>query len=191
MPIQSIKSGTLSRSTAVGNAIILPGDFESIATVTLSSASSSIVSLTSIPQTFTHLQIRHLARSTRASGVDDMSIKINGSANAGAIHNLNGNGATVSAFAFTIYTPAISYYPTAATTASVFSGGIIDILDYKDTNKYKTVRTITGFDANGSGYISLVSNLALTTSAVTSIDFTMNNGDFAQYSSFALYGIRG
>jgi hypothetical protein len=36
-------------------------------------------------------------------------------------------------------------------TASVYSAGVIDILDYANTNKYKTMRILDGTDANGSG----------------------------------------
>ena len=74
--------------------------------------------------------------------------------------------------------------------ANIFGTGIIDILDYADTSKYKTVRTLFGYDANGSGYIAFSSNLWQSTSAITSITMTPVNG-IAEYSSFALYGIKG
>jgi predicted patatin/cPLA2 family phospholipase len=77
-------------------------------------------------------------------------------------------------------------------TASTFGAGVIDILDYADTNKFKTTRTLNGVSSNASSaidYIFLVSGLWRSTSAITSITLTGNN--FAQYSHFALYGIKG
>ena len=165
--------------------------FESIATVTVGAGGSSSITFSSIPSTYKHLQIRAIARSARASGLDDMSIKVNSSSSTGASHILYGNGSSAAAAGYTGYIPFVSYFPTAGTTASVFSAIIIDILDYTDTNKNKTLRTLTGFDANGSGDISLNSNLALDTTAISSIVLSMNNGNMVQYSHFALYGIKG
>jgi len=80
----------------------------------------------------------------------------------------------------------------SSATASVFAGGIIDVLDYADVNKYKTVRNLLGYDANGSGYVGLFSGNWRSTSAVTSITLGSTNGSgFLQNSQFALYGIKG
>jgi hypothetical protein len=67
---------------------------------------------------------------------------------------------------------------------------ICDVLDYANTNKFKTLRSLTGNDRNGSGSIWLDSGLWRSTSAITSIKFTTGTA-FAQYSQFALYGIKG
>ena len=77
--------------------------------------------------------------------------------------------------------------------ASMYSSIIIDILDYADTNKYKTIRALSGGDRNGSGFIELVSSLKDTTSAVTSVALIETDPSYVltQYSHFALYGIKG
>jgi hypothetical protein len=77
----------------------------------------------------------------------------------------------------------------ASSTASVFGGIVIDILDYANTNKYKTMRTLSGYDANGSGNVGLFSGLWMNTAAVTSINLLTFYDQYATYSSFALYGI--
>jgi len=178
-------------SFLAGNPAVTFTSYESIATVTVGSGGAADVTFSSIPSTYKHLQIRAIARSTRASGVDDMSIKVNGSSSNGSSHILYGTGSSASAAGYTGYIPFVSYFPTAGTGSNVFSAIVIDILDYTDTNKYKTLRTFTGFDNNGSGYISLNSNLALDTTAISSIVFLMNNGNIVEYSQFALYGIKG
>ena len=69
---------------------------------------------------------------------------------------------------------------------------IVDVLDYANTNKFKTIRNLEGFDVNGSGgLVALTSGLYRSTSAITSIKLTPNAGNYAQYSHFALYGIKG
>jgi hypothetical protein len=76
--------------------------------------------------------------------------------------------------------------------ANVFGTFIIDILDYANTSKYKTQRGLGGADLNGSGYISFNSGNWRNTNAITSISLTpLYGSQFAQYSSFALYGIKG
>jgi hypothetical protein len=67
----------------------------------------------------------------------------------------------------------------------------MDIVDYTNTNKYKTSRAFAGFDANGSGMLAVTSGLWMSTTAINSITFTSDaSGNFAQYSSFALYGVK-
>ncbi len=190
MPIQSIKSGTLSRSTAVGNAIILPGDFESIATVSLSSSAAN-VEFTSIPATFTHLQVRALTRETSGSFPGFSYLQVNSdTGNNYSQHALYGNG--TSALVGATSTASIIYSgPVGGTTTSTFGGMVIDILDYANTNKYKTLRGLSGADNNGSGEIRFWSGLWQSTNAITSIKLFGNNGNWQQYSHFALYGIRG
>ena len=97
-----------------------------------------------------------------------------------------GQGVASTAQIFTLW------ITTANSGANMFGSGVIDILDYANTNKYKTVRTLSGDDKNGSGYVVFGSGLWQNTNAVSTITLT-NHGatNFQQYSSFALYGIKG
>ena len=171
------------------------GDYQSISTVTLSSNTSSI-NFTSIPNTYKHLQIRGIARSTRSNSNNNIYIGLNGdttTANYNA-HWLGGDGASASGNQLSGVTGMGSIYSinvAATSTASVFGGVVIDILDYANTNKYKTMRTLSGYDANGSGNVGLFSGLWLNTAAVTSINLLTFYDQYATYSSFALYGIKG
>jgi hypothetical protein len=82
-------------------------------------------------------------------------------------------------------------YFDSVSAANTFSELIIDILDYTNTNKYKTVRTLYGFDSNGAGYVGLNSTLVPQTAATNQIDIGELTANFGQYTSFALYGIKG
>lgn len=173
------------------------GDYESIATVTVGSGGASSVVFSSIPSTYKHLQIRYISRtaSTNANPEGDLLL-VYGDPHAGNgySHLLYGTGSTAAATnsGASSYSQYASYTTTASQTSSVFAAGILDVLDYSNTNKLKTWRTLGGWDANGSGFISLSSGIHNDTNAITSIGFGMNSGaNFAQYSSFALYGIKG
>jgi hypothetical protein len=75
--------------------------------------------------------------------------------------------------------------------SNVFTGGIISILDYADLNKYKTARSLSGFDNNGGGYSLVTSGSWRSTSSITSLTLTCSNSSvFTQYSQFALFGER-
>jgi hypothetical protein len=67
---------------------------------------------------------------------------------------------------------------------------IIDILDYKNTNKYKVVLTFAGLDNNGSGESGLYSGMWMNTNAITSIKL-FDNVNYGEYTKAALYGIKG
>ena len=75
--------------------------------------------------------------------------------------------------------------------ADIFTGVVIDILDYTDTNKYTTTRNYCSFDRNGQGSFYFNSGHWRNTSAVTTVRLFAGNNNMAQYSSFALYGIKG
>lgn len=157
----------------------LPLSFESIATATVGSGGATDVTFSSIPQTYTHLQIRGILNG------GGTQIVVNGDTGANyRRHVLYGDGSSAASATATNFSIA-----TGSTSANIFGGNIIDILDYTNTNKYKTFRNLAGVDANGSGEAILHSGLWLSTSAITSIKF--QSGTIAQYSHLALYGIKG
>ena len=189
---------TITRYTDMlaGNAAFVDTSYESIATVTVGAGGTTAISFTSIPQTYTHLQIRGIGRSsTASSGIVPIYIQLNATGSNHVSHWMYGDGATATA---TNQSAANLMYAGYAgqntTTASSFGASVIDILDYTNTNKYKTVRTLAGTDLNGSGRVGLFSGAWFgSTNAITQIDLYINAGgdSFAQYSQFALYGIKG
>jgi len=177
----------------------LVGDFESIASFTTGAGNDASITFSSIPATYTHLQIRVTARGTVADTSDAAYVTFNSDTGTNyAGHYLNGNGTAAAAASVTSSAPAypmyVFFFPAANATASAFGVGVADILDYASTSKTKVLRSITGADSNGnnsSGRVYLQSVLWNSTSAITTIKLTPMNGSFAQYSHFALYGIKG
>ena len=176
-------------SSISGN--IATNSYESIATVTVGAGGSSSISFSSIPSTYKHLQIRLIAFEA-----NDKLIRIRANSDTGAnytYHALEGNGSSASASGGASKSALDFMYNYAASGYSANSPtvGIIDILDYQNTNKYKTVRSLGAIDYNGAGVIRLESGAWLSTSAISTITLdAYNAGTFAQYSSFALYGVK-
>jgi hypothetical protein len=169
------------------------GSFESIATYTVGGTAQDSIEFTSIPATFTHLQLRYIARTDRPSEPDDgFSIQFNGDTTAANYknHYLAGSGTLT----YGGNDPEINvpYVGATNSAASIFGIGICDILDYRNTNRNTTVRILGGHDRNGGGWVALNSGLWINTAAVTSLKIQTNAlGNFIQHSSFALYGIKG
>jgi hypothetical protein len=173
--------------------VALPSSFESISTVTVGSGGQATIDFTSIPGTYTHLQVRALTKT--ASSGDGIRLRFNSDSGSNySYHLLYGTGASAAVAAGTSQTIMPCGNSTySGTNASTFGANVIDILDYANTNKYKTVRSLAGYDLNGSGELRYSSGLWMSTSAVTSITFynASGAGDYQQYAHFALYGIKG
>lgn len=168
--------------------------YESIATVTVGAGGSSSISFTSIPSTFKHLQIRMLGRSSRSANEGYGVVRFNSDTGSNySYHSLEGNGSTAAAGGSgSVNYPTLIFFPAASRGASIFGGGVLDVLDYQNTNKNKTIRVLDGYDSNGAGYITFQSGAWYNTNAITSITITEFNGNnFVEYSQFALYGIKG
>jgi len=184
-PMLGIMASSISGSKAVTNS------YESIATAT-GTGSSGVITFSSIPSTYKHLEIRAIGRNTGASN-EAIYLRFNGDTGANySLHFLRGNGTDVVASAQINYNQAGLYWAMGMPFASnTFGPNVTSILDYADTNKYKTIRALDGFDGNGSGAIEIISGLWRSTSAITSITLTANSGvSFTQYTQFALYGIK-
>jgi hypothetical protein len=200
MAITSIKTGSSFTNLKkyndflAGNAPFNPADYESIATTTVGAGGSATITFSSIPSTYQHLQIRALTRGSQAGAANLWSVRFNSDTgnNYYGTHLVYGNGS--SAGVFVTSQADLMYWADlvgSSTSANIFATSVTDILDYANTNKNKTVRTLYGWDANGSGVIALASSLWMSTSAVNSITIFPQSGNFSQYSSLALYGIKG
>lgn len=157
------------------------GDFESIATVTLGAAGPTDFQFSSIPQTYKHLQLRVSCLPSTTQG----KINFNGDTTDANYygHAVYGNGSTAGA---TSNASPLVHLGGMSNTQPIAM--IFDILDYTNTNKYKTVRCLLGQDINGSGQLALLSVLWKNAAAITQMNLTTaawNTG------VMCLYGIKG
>jgi hypothetical protein len=198
-PILGARGGLAASAYGLFTLQAAPNSYESIATVTVGSGGQSSISFTSIPSTYKHLQIRGIAKTTFTSdpaGASPFTIGFNGNTTFTdyRTHQLLGDGSTAQA-----YTVQSSGWLAGvgnaqnANTANNFSVFVIDILDYTNTSKNKVIRSLFGNDRNGAGDVDFFSALWINTAAITTIttQFPQSPRSFAQYSSFALYGIKG
>lgn len=189
---------TNSSSTSVvanwfGNQFVqLPANsFDSIATTTVGSGGASTVTFSSIPSTYQHLQIRYVSETDSASNYNYMRFNSDTGTNY-SNHFLWGQGASNAFSSGTSNDTNIYGGRTYNGNNTYWGAGIIDIFDYANTNKNKTVKIISGDDVDGtSGLPILISALWRSTSAITTIELRPQvSGNFRQYSKFALYGIK-
>jgi len=183
--------GTIASSTRQG---LATNSFESIASVTLTSTASTI-SFTSISSSYTHLQIRYNSRHDNDTQ-NNMYMRLN-SDNSSIYMRMYifTDGTTIQTIE-DINTDAMGYFSVAnsSRTANNFGGGIINILDYKNTSKNKSVLARTGRAQQASGTTGILMSAGqwASTSAVDTITFGMfaGEGNFVTNTTFALYGIK-
>jgi chitodextrinase len=183
--------GTSSASSASNS--VTPGTaFESIASVTLGSATNTIT-FSGISGSYTHLQLHYNLRASKAVNDNGVFITFNGDTGSnyntsyvqGATSSVSTGG---SANASYLYTACVG----ANASGNYRSAGVMEIPDYSNTNKNKSAFLMTTIPINTSNANFLVTAGAWrNTSAITSITFTSEpTSNFITDSSIELYGIR-
>lgn len=188
-PILGIMASSMSAN------LFTAGTYDSIATV-YGTGSSGTVSFTSIPTTYKHLQIRGIARTDLAGSFPALSVRLsgnNGSSSYGYQRLYGTGGASALADASGAGTDAYMLTVSAdALASSIYGGFVLDIVDYKDTNKNREMKSLSGANGNGSGNAMVVAGTCYSNDAVTSISIIAGAGqNIKTFSQFALYGIQG
>jgi hypothetical protein len=164
-----------------------------IATSGTLTSNTSEINFSSIPTTFTHLQIRIFGRGT-TSFSDGLTLytRLNNDSGANyADHQVFGNGSSAFSSGGTSKTQmdASQVFADSSATANIYGVTIVDILDYANTNKNTTIRTLGGWDGSSTkGRATLASGLWMNTAAVNAIKFLID-GSFVAGTRADLYGI--
>ena len=181
--VMLIPLGILAASGAGGG-----GSYQSIASITASGGETSLT-FNSIPSTYKHLQLRAMLRKN-ATTILNFGFRLNNdSTSIYTVHYLYGDGSTVGASNILNYNTYVGTDAGGAT--NTFGVVIVDILDYTDTSKYRTIREFGGYDNNGTGKVQLTSGLYRSTTAVSRLDVYFQGDALGAGSTFALYGIKG
>ena len=170
------------------------GAYDSLAAVTVPSGGLASITFSGIPTGYKHLQIRGFSRSTDA-GTNDVSGILRFNSDSGANyswHRMYGYGSGGMGADSSTNTSSIVFSSILANgnTANCFSVVMSDILDYANTSKFKTTRSLAGGDANNLGMVFMNSGNWRSLNAVSSITLTASSGNFVQNSQFALYGVK-
>jgi hypothetical protein len=159
---------------------------------TVGSGNAAELEFTNIPQEYTHLQLRIFGRGNTSfsEGLSTYMFINNDGGNNYSWHRMRGNGSSVFSDVGTSV-GAISIQATVGDTgvSNVFGVSIIDILDYANTSKNKTIRVIGGVDRNGSGNACLISGSWRSTAAVNQLRVITDSNTWLQGTRIDLYGI--
>lgn len=169
--------------------------FELISTQVLTNSTTATVTFSSIPATYSHLQIRAMVKTTRPADGDPMRLRFNGiTTSSYNSHRLVGNGGSVASsggFAET-YLRIEDVITSNSYASAVFMPIVLDILDYKSSNKNKTTRLLKGEPTLPSRSLYLESGLFMSTNAIASLEFSSaSSSNFVAGTRFSLYGVRG
>lgn len=168
------------------------GAFDLITTTVLgSSGTISFTGLDTGAAGYKHLQIRATLQTDVNNNLNvNPSFRFNSDTSASyKSHHLNGSGSSVTSSeagpgsTFDL----IDASPGYAGSASIFSGVIIDILDFSNTSKNTTIKALTGSVNTGETDVTLQSGVYLKTDAVTSIQFTST---FRAGTRISIYGVK-
>ena len=192
----SVKNGrTVYGSMLAGNTAFIPASFESIATVNITDDTTATIVFDNIPQTYTHLQLRGTLRNAKfAYATDFVFVEYNDNTDSSKYnyHILQGNGTTASALA-SASSKALIIHPANRNGSDNFSSFVMDVFDYTNTNKFKPVRVLNGWDsdADSVGDCFFTSSVYESTSAITKINLTEAGViKYKNLSQIALYGIK-
>jgi hypothetical protein len=157
-----------------------------IQTVTVGSGGAASIDFSLIPQTYTDLVLVTSARST-STGLG-LIVKFNGSSTNYTGRYIEGNGASASIGTLSINQAGNSV--SSAYTANVFANNSLYIPNYTGST-FKSSSSDAATENNATtSYLDFYANLWSDTPAITSIALTASVGNFAEYSSASLYGIK-
>ena len=137
-------------------------------------SSSSLVTFSSIPQTYTDLVIRMSFRANATSTL--LEIRYNGSLVSQMLELENVTATNQSAGYLN------NAMPISSSTANVYASSTLYIKNY--TGSYKG-----GFYMGGWPTATVHAGLPTITAAITSLTFNPNSGGFETPSTFSLYGV--
>lgn len=170
----------------------MPTTYTLISSVTVGSGGASSIDFTSIPATYTDLQIVLSGRCNNASIVSNIKWTFNGSTSGYSGKELygdgssagSGNGGTTASYI------QLGYAVGDTATANTFGNTACYIPNYAGSNN-KSISIDSVAETNAtSQYMDLGAGLWSNTAAITQVTLTPASGSFKQYSTAYLYGIK-
>jgi hypothetical protein len=162
--------------------------YEPISSTTISGTSTSTITFSSIPQTYTDLE---LVIQVRENSTSDGNTFINFNSDTGTNYSLTqlyGSGSSGSSNRVSSQTKTGFYGNASQTDASTTYGlSKAYILNYSNSTTYKSIYSQGNFTN-----IEVVARMHLwrSTAAITRIDLTLATGNYANGSVVTLYGIK-
>jgi hypothetical protein len=165
-----------------------------ISSVTVGAGGAATIGFTSIPSTYTDLKLVVSVRTTEANWYSNILLNFNGSssANYSFLRFIGIGGGTSTDGPFTSQTTIYAGETDGSTaTSNTFGNSDIYITNYTGST-YKAISIDKALENNSSSnnILGFVAALWSNTSAINSITLTPASGNFVQYSTAYLYGIK-
>jgi len=170
--------------------------FELIASSTVGSGGASDITFSSIPSTYTDICVLLSGRSTASFTRRILRLRINGSSTTTDYSGRDLIGSGSAASSGTQAAGDSSYIqifdlPAANATASTFGNISIYIPNYANSTTYKSVSVDAVAEDNiTTAYMSLLAGIYNQNTAITQIYLAPDSGNFAEYSTAYLYGVK-
>jgi len=169
----------------------MPTGYTFIASSTVGAGGAASVTFSSIASTYTDLKVVYSFRGT-TTGANDVRVTFNGSSANYVTLIVFGNGSTASSISDTnTFASYAGIQNNSSTTISTFSNGEIYVPNYKVSG---VVKSFSGDAVSENNATSAVTEMGANrwtgTDAITSVTLTNPSGDFVQYSTAYLYGIK-
>jgi hypothetical protein len=160
----------------------MPSTYEPIATTTVSGSSTTTITFSSIPSTYTDLVL--IADATASTSGQGMNLYLNGDAGTNySSTRLYSNGSTVTS-------DRQSNGNFINFAIGGFNNGqavIAQIMDYKNTTTNKTMLLR---QTNPTAFVGALVGLWRSTAAITTVEIIIAGGNYVAGSTFTLYGIK-
>jgi hypothetical protein len=170
----------------------VPDTFIKIASSTVGAGGAASITFSSIPSTYTDLQILLSARNTAsASAWYTLKLQFNSDTTDGNYSTRIVYGFGSTAGSGTANRQNTGYITSDARTASTFGNLSLYVPNYAgSTNKSFSTDSVTEGNGSTVEILGLHAGLWSNTSAITQIILGADAGNFAQYTTATLYGIK-
>jgi hypothetical protein len=162
-----------------------------IYTQTVGSGGTGGITFNNIPQTFTDLMVYSSTRNT-TSGIQSLYLRLNNDGTALYSDTIvtGNNGGSGSGGDTGGSAGIIGVVPDTTYTSNTFSNDFTYLPNYTSSNFKQYIADGTAENNSSTAYyLRLVAGLYRSTNAITSLTVLPGGGNFAQYSTFSLYGV--
>jgi hypothetical protein len=194
--VNATGNSPLSAASNSATPTVPPTHYVFIARVTATGGESSLT-LSSIPSTYKHLQVRSYLGDTYSvvspggCGMERFTYNSD-TANNYATNRVYGDGAGVFTTGYASQASAGNMAAITWGNQNIFASSVTDIYDYANTNKFKSSKCLGGSDSrtgSSNWQINFASAIWLSTNAINSITLNAAISGFRAGSTMDLYGI--
>ena len=166
----------------------MPNTYTLIASNIVGSGGVASVTLSSIPATYTDLLVKVSARSDFAIN-PQAALYVSSNVSSPSSRRIEGNGSSAASYTEASSINASGSTPANSSTANTFSNVEVYFPNYAGATNKSLSMDAVGENNITAAYATLTAGLFSATTAISSITFA-TDGNFKQYSTFYLYGIK-